>query len=384
MLVMRIAYYTDSISEHQIPVALRLVEKYGQDNFRYFYLNDRAAHRRQMMGKDAVKYSWTRRISDAKDEFLEWTECADVLYTIFREPVLFERRIAQGKLTFYMSERWFKPPIGMLRLVHLKYFQMAKRLVSCFESGLVYYFPTGVIAARDMVRLYSLLKKDWQSVFMARKLVYERFAGGTVQGYPWMKMWGYFVEAGQHLTMRKNRNNTLKVLWVGRFLKLKRVDTIIKAVKNTAGVELDIYGAGEQEEFLRGMSKKCSRISIHGVIPLIEVRNQMRQHDVYVMASNGFDGWGAVVSEAIEEGMIVLGTYECGAPATLLPESNLFHVGDWRRLSSMLSTLQINSCVDSQPQYMSPKGWRAEDAAKAMVSMIELHASLFRQMDSDI
>lgn len=375
VISMKIAYYTDSISEHQVPVALKLVEKYGVGNFRYFYLNDRAAHRKQMMGKDAVKFPWTRKISENRDEFQKWTQKADVLYTIFREPLLFEKRIANGKLTFYMSERWFKPPTGFLRLLHPRYFNMARRIVNCFESGLVFYLPTGLIAAKDMARLYLLLKGNWRSLLGTIELDYERFAGGMIHGYPWMRMWGYFVEAGQQFSLQRNKNKPLRVLWVGRFLKLKRVDTIIKAVKNTSGVEFDIYGTGDQEESLKAMSGSCERISFHSVIPLSEVREQMRQHDVYVMSSNGFDGWGAVVSEAIEEGMTVLGTYECGASATLLPDSNLFHVGDWRRLSTMLSALTMEYTEDSYPQYVSPKGWRADDAANALISMIETYGN---------
>ena len=56
-----------------------------------------------------------------------------------------------------------------------------------------------------------------------------------------------------------------------------------------------------------------------------------------VLSSNAYEGWGAVVSEALEEGMRVVGTYEAGASATMLPESNLFHFGDWRRLASILA-----------------------------------------------
>jgi glycosyltransferase involved in cell wall biosynthesis len=62
----------------------------------------------------------------------------------------------------------------------------------------------------------------------------------------------------------------------------------------------------------------------------------MREHDVYVLSSNGYEGWGAVVSEALEEGMAVIGTHEAGSSATILPESNLFHAGDWRRLKELL------------------------------------------------
>ena len=63
-------------------------------------------------------------------------------------------------------------------------------------------------------------------------------------------------------------------------------------------------------------------------MPVAEVRAFMRSHEVYVLPSNAYEGWGAVVSEALEEGMEVLGTYEAGSSATVLPQENLFHAGD--------------------------------------------------------
>ena len=53
--------------------------------------------------------------------------------------------------------------------------------------------------------------------------------------------------------------------------------------------------------------------------PMEKVRELMREHDLFVLASNAYEGWGAVVSEALEEGMRVLGTFEAGASAAILP-----------------------------------------------------------------
>ena len=80
----------------------------------------------------------------------------------------------------------------------------------------------------------------------------------------------------------------------------------------------------------------------------------MREHDVYVLSSNAYEGWGTVVSEALEEGMKVVGTYEAGASATMLPESNLFHAGDWRCLKNILE----NQILD-----VSIGDWTADFAA---------------------
>lgn len=62
----------------------------------------------------------------------------------------------------------------------------------------------------------------------------------------------------------------------------------------------------------------------------------MREHDLVIFASNGFDGWGAVVQEAMTEGVPVVGTYEAGASAALLPKERLFHCGDYRALAKLL------------------------------------------------
>jgi glycosyltransferase involved in cell wall biosynthesis len=202
---------------------------------------------------------------------------------------------------------------------------------------------------------------DWKCLFRAPKLRFERKPGGRI----WiseragrdgvrncvdkMRMWGYFVEEGRgnieggrekRSAFSEKECEGVKVLWVGRLLKLKRVDTIIRAVGESAKskkITLDIYGLGPEEAKLKKLAAKYDDIiRFYPPVPITEVRNLMRVHDIYVLSSNAYEGWGAVVSEALEEGMRVIGTYEAGSSATILPESNLFHAGDWRRLKELL------------------------------------------------
>lgn len=109
-------------------------------------------------------------------------------------------------------------------------------------------------------------------------------------------------------------------------------------------------------------TRSPSRISV----PVTEVRSFMRSNDVYVLASNAHEGWGAVVSEALEEGMEVFGTYEAGSSATMLPKENLFHAGDWKTLSEQLIRFgrsRVRHChgIDN---------WNAKFAAKKLVERI--------------
>ena len=91
---------------------------------------------------------------------------------------------------------------------------------------------------------------------------------------------------------------------------------------------------------------------------MAEVRELMHTHDVYVLASDGHEGWGAVASEALEEGMSMIGTYEAGSSATILPECNLFHAGDWRSLVGIL-THHIPYCTIGY--------WTAKKAAQVLL-----------------
>lgn len=69
---------------------------------------------------------------------------------------------------------------------------------------------------------------------------------------------------------------------------------------------------------------------------LDEVRAAMRRHDLYVLASDANEGWGAALNEALEEGMDALGTFEAGASAAMLPRERLYHAGDWKALAQLI------------------------------------------------
>jgi glycosyltransferase involved in cell wall biosynthesis len=169
-----------------------------------------------------------------------------------------------------------------------------------------------------------------------------------------MRIWGYFVAPSKSDVLpaqkaNKSKQHEIKVLWVGRLLDLKRVDTIVRAIVEHANmtrvdptllkITRDIYGNGPEETRLREMVCGCEElIKFYPPVPITEVRNLMHNHDVYVLSSNGSEGWGAVVSEALEEGMKVIGTYEAGSSATILPEDCLFHAGDWRALLRLLQS----------------------------------------------
>jgi len=445
---MTICHYTNTVSAHQLPLDRELVKLVGAENFRYVYDNSCIQGGAQEV---SASDPWVMKQVKGQAEGEErknstvhlhlqpspssspsplssiddWLENCDLLIVGGIRPIdLMERRLAAGKAVFYMAERWFKPfliyvPIpffdfdfelrlpGWLRLLHPCYFKMARRFVRLFDSPVYRFLPIGPHSARDMRCLQRIMGKVNHSTL-----------GLGLQTSANYIPWGDFVEKGKKGASEssaeggekskfgveveersssalgfglKASTKTLRILWVGRMLKLKHVETIIRAVacanKSKFGVEvaernpfsLTMVGDGPEKPYLQRLASKleknhvrhsslitpCSSFEFRPPVSLAEVREVMRQHDVYVFASNGYDGWGAVVPEAMTEGMPVLGTYEAGASAALLPKENLFHCGDWRTLAKMLGD-------HSYRPTPLPYDYTPEGAAKRLVAEFDI------------
>lgn len=375
---MKIALLTNVLSPHQMPLAKALVERVGAEAYRYIF-TDAPLTERTKMGWGTAAEKWC--IQADTPEARAWLENVPVLYVEERWCDLFKRRNERGLTTIYVSERWFKPSLGFLRLMVPSYFRMARLFIRCARESTFFCYPQGVHAARDMARLRGLFRGDLRCLFRAPKVAFESRPGGAVvplkqavkagvlgpeqvafakrygftqipkahwgevkgQGvYERMRIWGYFVapgrgEGGHALPIQ----HPPRVLWVGRMLDLKRVGDLIQACRpdpdlKRGGILLDLYGHGPDEAKLRRLAEGAENIRFHDFVPVEQVRELMRNHDIYVLPSNAYEGWGAVVSEALEEGMWVLASIESGAGATLLPPKNLFHSGDWKTLKSSL------------------------------------------------
>ena len=122
-------------------------------------------------------------------------------------------------------------------------------------------------------------------------------------------------------------------------------------------------GAGALKELVKKLNLEDA-VRFSSSVPIAQVRAIMRRHDVMVFASNALDGWGATVSEALEEGVPVVGTVETGAPAALLPANRLFQCGKYRQLADIL----IDVC-QTRGRVCMPRGYTAVEAAERILDL---------------
>ena len=87
---------------------------------------------------------------------------------------------------------------------------------------------------------------------------------------------------------------------------------------------------------------EARKLPLRASMPIAGVRALMRNHHVFVLPSNGTEGWGAVVNEAMQEGCVVIGSEAAGSSKSILRNREnglLFSPGDWRTLSEHLHLL---------------------------------------------
>ena len=255
------------------------------------------------------------------------------------------------------------------------YQRMAKRFVKYLDSPNFHYFPQSIHAARDMMRIQGLFRGDYSCIFHAPQVAFEPKPGGRIipldqaidekllspqeiawgrkHGFirispehwndiqkpgPWQNyhLWGYFVAPSKAPQPSAASSTPTRILWVGRMLDWKRVGTLIQGLPDS--MDLDLYGHGPDEPHLRNLASHKTNVHFHDFLPIEQVRDLMHSHDLYVLPSDGGEGWGAVLNEALEEGMAVLASLESGSGATILPPEQLFQAGNATELCQKLSS----------------------------------------------
>jgi glycosyltransferase involved in cell wall biosynthesis len=345
---MRLLYIVNGANHHQLPIGASLAAALGADCFR-FVATAPLREERVLQGWGAAEGtlpSWVilpYRSDAARREFENWCADADVVISGVIDFALFSSRLKRGKLTFYMSERWLRPGFtgaatrwtpdrliqrllgrhaGKVRLVAPWFARRAWQMRRLSANKAFHYLTMGYYCAADMACIGAFRERVWN--------------------------WAYFGEVPEQPPMDR-ANSEVTILWAGRLLALKRVDTLVEALgilrKKELLFRLEIIGRGPEEARLARMARALGieeRISFESNIPAKQVRARMRRADVYVLPSSETEGWGMVVSEAMADGCAVVASTAAGASMVLIEDGingMLSDPGDAIALSAKLEKL---------------------------------------------
>ena len=125
-----------------------------------------------------------------------------------------------------------------------------------------------------------------------------------------------------------NNINKWKFVYVGRLVKYKRIDSIIKVLASITNIdwELDIIGEGSEKGYLTELAAQLhqsDRIHFCGRISRDEVMNKMKNAHCFIMVSKN-EIFGLVYLEAMAASCITIGSKGEGIDGILVNNENGF------------------------------------------------------------
>jgi glycosyltransferase involved in cell wall biosynthesis len=127
--------------------------------------------------------------------------------------------------------------------------------------------------------------------------------------------WAYFTET-HTVTIYENQTKNLKLLFIGRIDTRKNILRLISVCKKLKVIDnLNIIGIGLLENQLQ-QAIKNTKCNYWGKVPNKEIHKIIADSDVLILPSI-YDGWGAVVNEALMCGTPVIASNNCGSSILL-------------------------------------------------------------------
>ena len=127
----------------------------------------------------------------------------------------------------------------------------------------------------------------------------------------------YGNDVGSPLSGSEHGSDTIRLCFVGQLIHRKGMDLLLAALafRRDRPWRLDVVGEGERRAYLAQLTSFLnleSRVTFHGIKQNRDAMAILSAADVLVLPSR-WDGWGAVVNEALHRGVPVICSDRCGA-----------------------------------------------------------------------
>lgn len=273
-------------------------------------------------------------------------------------------RLGAGAVTCYFRSQlyaelrqrgWEEPDYGAVHVVYLTDDRAPEAVVAASSADTIHVFSSlshdpvlrrafrAVVARGSVIGILSE-PRDWRGWKGALRQLdswrHERawrrhvrfvLAMGST-GREWFRRCGYadscifefcyvVAEPAREAPLAAPSDGTVRFTFVGQLIPRKRVDLLLDACAQLprAGWSLDIIGSGALADRLAAQVAGldlADRVHLRGTLSNQAVRQQLGASDVLVLPSY-WDGWGAVVNEALCAGTPVVCSDHCGAAALI-------------------------------------------------------------------
>ncbi len=297
---MKIAYFSSVLNHHQIEFCDAMYEAYG-DDFVFVSTMD-IEEQRMKLGYTLFERPYNLKMHTGAEPYRAaealFQEADVVILGVFLEEWL-QQRLKRNKITFLHKERLFKEKPSL-------YWRLR-----CLLFVIREYYP-----------------HRHRPFYMLAASAYA-YADYTSLGFFGDKTfaWGYFPPVKTYVpdVLMAKKADALRLLWAGRLLPWKHPEYAVAVAQRLrdSGIpfHLDMVGNGPMEDELRQRVQReglDSCVTLAGAMPPARVREYMEAASVYLFTSNREEGFGAVLTEAMNSGCAVMASATAGATNLLV------------------------------------------------------------------
>ncbi|WP_158237429.1 glycosyltransferase [Halegenticoccus soli] len=168
------------------------------------------------------------------------------------------------------------------------------------------------------------------------------------------------------------------VLYVGKQLRAKGLDTLFDAAKELPGVTVHICGTGPYDDVVRSRAKETSNVVYHGFVSDDRLNRLRRKVSAAVVPSIWMENSPMTIYESFAAGLPVIGSNIGGIPELISQGETgyLFEPGNAKQLSEAISTLIFETGEIGEMQRSAIEWARdhtVESHVKKLVSEIYEH-----------
>jgi glycosyltransferase involved in cell wall biosynthesis len=201
--------------------------------------------------------------------------------------------------------------------------------------------------------------------------------------------WSYCVEDSEisiGTMMKQNDGVPFRIMFVGSMILRKGYDILVKALQLLPAKEwkADFYCVGNavEKEAALAIERESGLSGKIRFLPFLDnasVRQKMYEYDVMILPSR-FDGWGAVINEALTEGTPVIVSHQSGA-STLVscnPDTgDICRTSDANHLASIIAR-RINHGRWPDEKRKLLKQWASENISGKVLAAYFLEIMNYR------
>lgn len=305
---MKVTFYSNFLTHHQLPFCMEMVSKYGND-FK-FVATIKITEERLKLGFKNLddKYDFVVKAYESKEEYdkaLKLAVESDIVIMGSTSDKYIEERLKQDKLTFRYRARVFSN--GIMTIFDKEKMKLLyERHIKYRKNKNLYMLCANAYGANDFYKLGLYKNKIYK--------------------------WGYFPETKEYnleqLIKNKEKSKTINIVWVARFIKWKHPEKMIKLAKKLVkdGLEFKItmIGTGVMYEKIKEEIHKNNLenyVELTGAVESDKVRDYMEKANIFILTSGKQEGWGAVLNEAMNSACAVITDINVGAAPFLINDS---------------------------------------------------------------